>query len=179
MTQIEANRQTRPIESLEDLCAHALELEHESTARFQQLSDSMEMHHNEKVANLFRELANLSDAHAAAIESRMQRLELPQIPPWEFQWNCPDGPESHCLDEGVSYMMTATQALRLALFNEEKAQTFYQGVADRSSDARVRELASEMATEEAEHADLLREWLEREAVEAMPLEDFDPPNVPA
>jgi rubrerythrin len=177
-TASESQAASLSIESLEELCAHALELEHESAGRFHQLADSMEVHHNPEVAGLFREMATLSDAHAAAIEARARGLELPRIPPWEFKWNCPDGPETHCLDEDVDYLMTATQALRVALFNEEQAGAFYQRIAERSSDARVRELAVEMALEEAEHARMLREWLQRQPVEESAGEDLDPPNVP-
>ncbi|EIC21496.1 ferritin-like domain-containing protein [Thiorhodovibrio frisius] len=173
-----SKQESHSIESLEELCAHALELEHESAGRFHQLADSMEVHHNAEVAGLFRELAELSEAHAAAIEAHAHGLKLPQIPPWEFKWNCPDEPESHCLDEEVNYLMTATQALRVALFNEEHARAFYQGIADHTKDAKVRDLASEMATEEAEHVSLLNEWLERQSPEAEPADDFDPPNVP-
>ncbi|MBK1648900.1 ferritin-like domain-containing protein [Rhabdochromatium marinum] len=174
------NTSERPIESLEELCAHALELEQESVGRFQQLADSMEVHHNQEVAGLFLEMARLSSAHMAAIEAQAQTqgLTLPKIPPWEFKWNCPDRPESHCLDEDVSYLMTATQALRLALFNEQQAQAFYQSVVEHSPNARVRELAAEMAAEEAEHVHLLQEWLNRQPADEEPAEDFDPPNMP-
>ncbi|WP_328988174.1 ferritin family protein [Thiorhodovibrio winogradskyi] len=155
-----------------------MELEHESAGRFHQLADSMEVHHNAEVAGLFRELAQLSEAHAAAIEARAHGLALPRIPPWEFKWNCPDGPESHCLDEEVNYLMTATQALRVALFNEEQARAFYQGIADHTGDVRVRDLAAEMAAEEREHVRLLNEWLERQPPDLEPADDLDPPNVP-
>ncbi|MBK5970815.1 MULTISPECIES: ferritin family protein [Thiorhodovibrio] len=183
MNDAASKQGSHSIDSLEELCAHALELEHESAGRFHQLADSMEVHHNAEVAGLFRELGKLSEAHAAAIEARAQGLELPRIPPWEFKWNCPDGPESHCLDDDVNYLMTSTQALRLALFNEQQAHAFYQSIADRSCDVQVRELAAEMAAEEAEHAGLLAEWLEREGAEDGseqdgPAEDLDPPNVP-
>lgn len=179
MSQAAATQESQSIESLEELCAHALELEHESAGRFHQLADSMEVHHNAEVAGLFRELAELSEAHAAAVAARAHGLALPRIPPWEFKWNCPDGPESHCLDTEVNYLMTATQALRVALFNEEQALAFYQGIVERTGDARVRELAAEMAAEEAEHARLLTEWLQRQAREDEPADDLDPPNVPA
>jgi len=65
------------------------------------------------------------------------------------------------------------------LFNEEQALAFYQGIVERTGDARVRELAAEMAAEEAEHARLLTEWLQRQAREDEPADDLDPPNVPA
>lgn len=179
MTDIPADTDPAHIDSLEQLCAYALELEHESASRFHQLADSMEVHHNPGVAELFRRLAILSEEHAAKIEEQAQGLELPRIPPWDFHWNCPDGPESHCLEEGINYLMTAAQALRLALFNEEQAQAFYQKIAERSSDHQVQALAQEMAAEETEHAALLRQWFESLDDSAQPPgEDLDPPNVP-
>lgn len=178
MSQETSPSVSRPIESLEELCAHALELEHESASRFNQLADSMEVHHNTAVAGLFRRLAKLSEEHAALIEQRALGLELPRIPPWEFKWNCPEGPESNCLDDNVSYLMTPAQALKLALYNEEQGRAFYAGIAAHSGDSQVRQLAEEMAAEEAEHAALLRQWQDQlRAVEPLS-EDLDPPNLP-
>jgi rubrerythrin len=75
--------------------------------------------------------------------------------------------------------MTALQALELALHNEMRGRDFYAHVAMSSPNPDVRRLAGEMAEEESEHVDLLKDWLAKEthSQEPAPL-DLDPPNIP-
>lgn len=172
---------TDAIDDVGEFLVHALELEHASSAHYEQLADSMDVHHNAVVADLFRRLAQLSDEHAARISERARDMTLPRLAPWEFKWNCPDGPEGgDCLHGEISYQMTAMQALELALHNETRGHDFYAQTASCSGDAEVRTLAAEMATEEAEHMELLRVLLaeERHRGDATP-EDLDPPHMPA
>lgn len=169
------------IDDVGEFLVHALELEHESSSHYGQLADSMEVHHNQDVAALFRSLAVLSEEHATRIGIRAQAVSLPRIAPWEFKWDRPGGPEGgDPLHGEVSYQMTAKQALELALHNETRGQAFYAHTAAVSADAEVRRLAAEMSAEEAEHVEMLRDLLdeERHRGETAP-EDLDPPHMPA
>ena len=167
------------IVTVSEFLAHALELELESAERYRQLAQSMAVHHNQEIAELFEHLALLSDAHAREVEERTAGLALPEIPPWEFKWNCPGSPESDCMEQDVSYLMTTVQALTLALHNEIRGRDFYAHVTVDSPNPEVRHLAGEMTEEESEHVDLLKDWLAKESHtdEAVP-EDLDPPNMP-
>ena len=60
---------TQPIKSLAEFLAHALELEVESAERYRELADSMEVHNNPDVAELFRKLAGYGDGHAQEVRS--------------------------------------------------------------------------------------------------------------
>ncbi len=168
------------IASVSELLVHALELEHESAERYRQLAETMTVHHNTEVAQLFRRMADMSDAHASEVTARAEGLLLPEIAPWDFKWSCPDSPESHCPDEvEVSYLMTPQQALQLALHNEIRGRDFYAHVASCSPAPQVRAIAGEMADEESEHVVLLKDWIAREGVTAAePPADLDPPNMP-
>ena len=170
-----------PIDNVGEFLVHALELAHESTAYYEQLADSMEVHHNHEVAALFRRLAQLSDEHATSIGERACGVALPRIAPWEFKWNCPGAPEgSDCLHGDVSYQMRSVQALELALHNGTRGHAFYAHTASDSDDAEVRELAAEMGAEEAEQLKLLEDLLAQERHrDDAPLEDLDPPHMPA
>ena len=172
--------QVTRIDDVGEFLVHALELEHESTAHYDQLADSMLVHHNQEVAALFQRLAQLSAEHAAEITKRAVGIELPEIAPCEFKWNCPGSPESSdCLETDVTYQMTARQALELALHNEGRGQAFYAEVAAASGDARVHRLAGEMAREEEAHVSLLVDLLRREPGDgATAAEDLDPPHMP-
>ena len=168
-----------PIDTIAELLAHALELEHESAARYEQLADSMEVHHNVTTAEQFRHLATLSHEHAATVEERAVGIELPRIPPWEYKWSCPGSPETDCLDHEPHYLMTRVEALHLALHNERRGYDFYAQVASGSNSPEVRALAARLAAEEADHIAMLRGWL-ADAEDLPPRQnDLDPPNVPA
>jgi rubrerythrin len=167
------------IESVPEFLVHALELEHESAERYRLLAETMAVHHNVEVADLFRRMADMSDAHASEVIARAEGLLLPEIAPWDFKWSCPGSPEVSCLDEeDVSYLMTPHQALLLALHNEIRGRDFYAHVASTSPSLKVRAIAGEMAEEEGEHVDLLKDWIaEQEPADEAPT-DLDPPNMP-
>jgi rubrerythrin len=166
-----------PIETLAEFLAHAIVLEQESVERYQQLADSMETHNNIEVAKLFRKLAHFGEKHAHEVEEHARAIDLPQISPWEFKWQCPESPESPCFDD-AHYLMTTRQALTIARHNEQEGQHFYAQVAAESSNEEVRKLAAEFAEEEAEHVQILDHWLVNLTdPDSPPLEDLDPPNV--
>jgi rubrerythrin len=167
------------IETIGEFLAHALELEHESAERYRQLAQSMEIHNNQVIAELFARLAQMSQEHAKEVEERAAGVDLPEIPPWEFKWNCPGSPEADCMEQDLSYLMTTVQALNLALHNEIRGRDFYAHVAVDSPSREVRHLAGEMTEEESEHVDLLKDWLATASHrDEAPLEDLDPPNMP-
>lgn len=169
---------TQPITSLAEFLAHALELEVESAERYRELADSMEVHNNPDVAELFRKLAGYGDIHAQEVKDRAAGVPLPTIPPWDFKWSCPEGPESPCMED-AHYMMTKCQALELALHNEVRGRDFYAQVAAASPDGEVSRAAAEMAAEEDTHVQMLRQWFRREACDVQEVpEDLDPPNIP-
>ena len=167
------------IESLGEFLAHSLELEQESAEHYHQLAQSMAVHHNPEVADLFEKLARLSADHAREIEKRAQGIELPEIAPWDFKWHCPDPVQGDCLEPSVHYLMTVTEAIGIALHNERRIRDFYAAVVLGVSDAQVRTLAEEIAQEARNHLCLLEKWLEkRKSLGEERMEDLDPPNMP-
>jgi rubrerythrin len=164
------------IDSVEEFLLHAMELEVASNEHYEELADSMEVHNNLEVAELFRRLANYSRQHAEEVQRKAADKQLPQLPPWDFKWKCPSSPESFCMDE-ASYLMTTNQALEIALFNEVRGRDFYQAVADNTHDEAVKRLALEMVEEENWHVEMLRVW-QSSMEEQQPQEDLDPPNIP-
>jgi rubrerythrin len=166
-----------PIASVPEFLVHALELEHESTERYQELSQSLALHSNPSVAGLFRHLSAMSAAHAQEVQGRSADFDLPKIPPWGFKWHCPGSPEGDCGGGEIHYMMTVRQALEVALLNETRGRDFYAAVGRESPDPQVRALAVEMAAEETEHVDILTAWLQKHVEHPnAALEDLDPPN---
>lgn len=171
-------QQNQIIETIPEFLTHALELEEESVAHYHELADSMEVHNNRQVAELFRTLARYSEEHAAEVRQRAEGMELHKIAPWDFKWACPGAPESGCMEE-ADYLMTPCEALRTAWYNEVRGRDFYAHVAATTSDEKVRDLAEEMAQEEDGHVLMLCDWLARIKDDCASVEDdLDPPNIP-
>jgi rubrerythrin len=164
------------IDTLEEFLVHAMELEEASQEHYEELADSMEVHNNLEVAELFRKLANYSRLHAEEVHKRAIGRVLPEITPWDFKWKCPSAPEAFCMED-ADYLMTTSQALEIALFNEIRGRDFYQEVADSTPDDGVRKMALEMVEEENWHVEMLRNWQDGINVQ-QPQEDLDPPNIP-
>ena len=157
--------------------AHALAFENEAAERYDELADTMDVHNNQEVAQLFRRMAGFSRMHADAVKGRASTVALPHFKPWEFQWKDGEGPEVTPVDR-THYLMTPFHCLQLALHNEERGRDFYQEVADSSSDAEVKRLAKQMADEEQEHVLVLQQWLARTPEPEPNWDlDLDPPTV--
>jgi rubrerythrin len=166
------------IHSLAEFYAHALALENEASARYQELGDQMAVHHNRATAELFFWLSRIEGEHADQIAARARGTQLPVIQPWDYQWVGLESPESAAYDS-ASYLMTPYQALEIALENEKRAAEFFETVAKASRDPSVRELAEEMAAEERKHVEYVRRAM---AGQAPPEPDWDadlnPPQEP-
>jgi rubrerythrin len=140
--------------------AHALAMENEAADRYDELADTMEIHNNPEVADLFRQMAGYSRLHAASVAERAAGHVLPALKSWQYRWNTPEPPEVGAI-EGTHYLMTPYHALCFALDNEQRGRDFYAAEAKASRDPEVRRLAGEMAAEESEHVAELEAWIER------------------
>jgi rubrerythrin len=166
-----------PLEDLGTFLLHAVVLEDDAASRYDELADTMEVHHNDEVAALFRQMAGYSRLHLQEATEHATRYAggLPDLKPWEFEWPGAESPESG-QPESTHYLMTPHHALKLALAAEAGARDFYAGVAARARSEEIRKLATEFATEEAEHVEALERWLERYPPPRRAWdEDLDPP----
>lgn len=166
-----------PLRDIGAFLLHAVVLEDEAASRYDELAETMEVHHNDEVAKLFRQMAGYSRLHLAEATELAARHAggLPDLKPWELEWPGSESPESAPLEES-HYLMTPHHALELALLAERAAHGFYANVAQRSPDAHIRNLAAEFAAEEAEHVEALEQWLERYPPPPRAWdEDLDPP----
>ncbi len=143
--------------ALPEFLAHAVALEQEAAERYLELADMMEAHRNDAVSSVFRSMTRFSQLHRDSIKARVGATELPQLKSWEYRWRSP--PEVGG-EEGFDYMIEPYNALRYARDNEVRAMQFYHAAAEDSKDEEVRRLATEFASEEAEHVAALDKWIE-------------------
>ena len=162
------------IRTVADLLAHALVIEREAEERYGELADQMATHNNSAAEALFRRLALIEGRHVAQIQALSAGIDLPARAPWEFDWQ--DGESPEAVETGsVHYLISAHEAVGLALRHEARAEEFYRGVANRVRAAAVRELACQLADEEPEHVSWLSAWLHDYPPPPSAAHDPDPP----
>jgi len=147
-------------QTTDELMSQALSMEREAVARYNELADIMEVHNNREVADLFRKMAHVEGHHVSQILSEMGWAEDTVAPRHPGVWVSADAPESVPLDE-MHYLMHPWHALQLALAAEQRAEAFFEAMAQAATNDAVREAATEMRDEEAEHVALIESWLAR------------------
>ncbi len=173
-TAARAAAKAAPIASASGFMAHAYAMEAEAAERYAEFADSMEMHNNRDVAELFRKLSRIEQRHADQILEQMGSKQSP-APSANFRWEGAEGPETADPTE-LHYLMQPYHALQIALHNEKRARDFFAHLAKVTANAGVRKGALEMERDEAEHVRLIEEWLKRTPVPDFNWEaDPDPP----
>jgi rubrerythrin len=147
------------IASASDFMVHAYAMEAEAAERYAEFADSMEVHNNLEVAELFRKLARIEQRHADQILEQMAWKQSPASSA-NYRWEGTEGPETADPTE-LHYLMQPYHALQIALINEKRARDFFAHLAKVTTNAGVRKGALEMQEEEAEHVRLIEEWLKR------------------
>ena len=154
-----AARKGSPVASAADFMAHAYAMEVEAAERYAEFADSMEMHNNREVAELFRKLSRIEQRHADQILEQMGWKQSP-LTSLKVRWEGMEGPETADPTE-LHYLMQPYHALQIALHNEKRARDFFAHLAKVTKDAGVRKGALEMEEDEAEHVHLIEAWLKR------------------
>lgn len=141
-----------------DFMARAYAMELEATERYALFADQLETHNNTEVAQVFRKLADIEALHAKQILTQMKWPSIPALPA-AYAWEG-EAPETAPFDT-VHYLMQPYHALEIALRCELRAQHYYETIGREVDNARVREAAAELAAEEREHVELIRDWMRR------------------
>lgn len=148
-----------PVASASEFMAHAYAMEAEAAERYADFADSMEVHNNREVAELFRKLSRIEQRHADQILEQMGWEQSP-VASANYRWEGAEGPETADPTE-LHYLMQPYHALQIALHNEKRARDFFAHLAKVTTSAGVRKGALEMERDEAEHVRLIEEWLKR------------------
>lgn len=165
------------ITSEAEFLAHVIAMKNESEDRLQSMADCLSEHNNPQAAEVFQHMAELITENIQQLESMAAGMELPEIPPWEYQWHCKNDPESICMDQ-AHYMMTERQSLNLALFNEQRSVNFFHRVNTEVENPEVKKLAQHFLNIEEKFADVIQQRLLVAEDELEPHEDLDPPHMP-
>lgn len=140
--------------------AHAIRLEADAAAGFEDLAEAMATLGNREVEQFFRTMAAYSRKHLAEATARAGFRHPPELAPEEWEWPGGSSPELAGWT-GVDGMMGVDAALDLALQSECRGRDFYALVAEQTENEKIRALAAEFAAEEEDHVNQLENWLER------------------
>ena len=139
-----------PIKTVEEFYAHALAIEREAAQRYEEFTDYFERRGEDALAGLCRNLAHMERGHFEDLKAACMNLKLPAIAEGRSPWHEGDSPEAPAR-EMLYRIANPRNLLEIALAAEWRAREFFVGVARSSASLTVRELASVMAAEEAEH----------------------------
>ena len=144
--------------TMTELMQQALAIEREAVARYHELADMMATHNNREVAELFARMAEIESRHVQQILAEMGWAEDTIAPRFGGLWTSPEAPETVPIEE-MHYLMHPWHALQLALAAEQRAEVFFAELARNADSDTVRRAAEQMRDEEAEHVELVRQWL--------------------
>ncbi len=163
-------------ESLFDLYAIAYQIEADAVDRYTMLADQMEIHNNPELVDVFRDLARAEGVHRDRICRLAGDRDLAAHAGKVARWQVGESPESADLG-AARYLMTAHDALRMALAAEQSALAFFKELLADAQDPDVRRFAQELVEEETAHVMLCRQLLRRHLPPAggQPAADPDPP----
>jgi rubrerythrin len=140
----------RPIESVEEFYAHALAIEREAAERYGEFAAHFGDRGEDVLSGLCRNLARFEREHYHHLVRACEGLALPIVPASDYRWLDQASPEAPARE--LFYRIAQPrQLLEIALDAEVRARDFFVWVARSSASKGVRELASIMAAEEAEH----------------------------
>jgi rubrerythrin len=141
-----------------ELLAHALAIEREAAARYEELGQRLRDLGNDAVADLFLALAMHEQQHERELAQRASGLPIPDLERGAYTWIDQGAPETaaHNL---VLALLTPHAALQLALAAEKRAQAFFETASECAPDPQVANLAGELAAEEAEHVQRVEQML--------------------
>lgn len=149
----------KPIGTIAECYAHAVAIEREAAARYAEFAELMAERGEQATAALFEQLAHFDSRQADLLAARASRMTLPRIPSVEHSWVDDAPPEA--VSHELLHLMTAHDALEIALRNKQRSQALFEQVATSAEDAEAKNLAAEISADEAEHIRRLREAIAR------------------
>jgi rubrerythrin len=144
--------------SLHDALDLAIAMEDEARERYEEFTGLVGGRYPGDAADMFRTMAGYEARHGAELTARRRQLfgDAPaRVTPALLD-------DAEAPDRGTPRVfMSARQAMEVALASEQKAWDFFDGALRAVTDPGVRALFEELRGEEARHAAMVRERLER------------------
>ena len=148
-----------PIAEARAFFAHALAMELEAARRYGEFEAHFRDRGEDVLAGLCGNLSRMERAHARELSKRCRRVPLPRIDATQYAWFSSSAPET-AAREAVYRIANPRQLLEVALAAEYRALAFFEWVVLTTPEAKVLDLAREMAAEESRHIAWIRDAIE-------------------
>jgi rubrerythrin len=162
-----------PVSSLADLFAIAYQIELDAVERYTMLAAQMDSHNNAELAAVFRDLARAEGIHAGEIRRLAGDMDVATHAHQVAKWKKTESPEAADLGD-AHYLMTRSDALKMALAAEERALAFFRHVYDSVTDPQIKEQVKMFVEEESEHVDLCHRLLQKHRPSGLQAASDDP-----
>lgn len=149
-----------PVASLADLFAIAYQIELDAVERYTMLAAQMDSHNNAELAAVFRDLARAEGIHAGEIRRLAGDTDVAALAHKVAKWKTTDSPEAADLSD-AHYLMTRSDALKIALAAEQRALAYFSHVYETVTDPQIKEQVKHFVDEESEHVDLCHRLLQK------------------
>ena len=146
------------IDTVELFLAHALTLENEAADGYQEIGDSMAVHNNPEVAGLFFQMAKYGRMHADEVKQLAERPRTAAHPAVGVLLAGRREPGGAIDGQGALHDAAGAGAGAGTESRTAGPRVLRLGGAS-TTNPRIRELATQFASEEAEHVRLLGEWI--------------------
>jgi rubrerythrin len=144
--------------TLKDAIDLAISMEEEARERYEEFTRLVGGRYDGDAADMFRLMASYEQRHGEQLATWRKELfgDAPRaVTPASLD-------DAEAPDRGEPRVfMSARQALEVALASEQKAYDYFDGALREVTDPAVRKLFEELRTEEARHAKMVRERLEK------------------
>jgi rubrerythrin len=143
-----------PTLSLQDALDLAILIEEEAQERYLEFVDQMEQHHAPEAARFFASMSENEKKHGDELRARRRALfgnapsRVTRSQLWDVEAPGYDQPRA---------LMTARQAMQVALAAENKAHEFFVAALPHVHDLSVKELFTELRDEELLHQSLVQD----------------------
>jgi len=149
----------RPLpRNLPELIAHAIGFERDSASRFHEYAELLRELGHHGMADVFRSMERIEQAHLEALRECAAGEELPELQPRDYVRHLLATRDAVALAFPAA-PRNAREALVLALAAERRAEVYYRDAAANAADPRVRGLAADLAAGEHRHVRLVERLL--------------------
>ncbi len=143
--------------TLVKLVGIATAIEREAVRRYEMLEQTMRRRGELETADAFQRMLEEERGHVQAVATWAARLDVP-VPDADFRWVLPAELATSWEEIAGSALLTPYRAFAIAVENEQRAFSFYAYLAAHAAERSVAAEAERLATEELNHAALLRRW---------------------
>lgn len=147
---------TNGIVTIEQAYAYALAIAQEAAKHYYEFSQKLVEYGSESTSQMFQELAKMTAEMTESLARNTTEATQPMMEAWRYSW-IDAGPTDQVARDMVFHMLTPYGAIKIALSGEYGARTFFERLAEVSTNEDIRAFAKEIVAQ----IEMRIKWLEQ------------------